>query len=389
MHVMRIALIAHALQGGGGLSVGRNIIAALAELAPEHHYLVTIPTGMGYEDICARLPNAEVLVYRRRAGIAGRLAFDRVTLPRRVKAFGPDVVLALGGLAIHGAACPQAVLFHNMYLCYPARHFGKERPWRRYLRTLPKVWLLRHCLRRSLRRMQLLLCQTSAAEERLRKRFGYTGEVLLCPNAVSVDALTGEVHATIPEPLLRLEGKTKFFYLTKYYPHKNLEALVEVFRRYPDEMANAAAVITISGDQHPGARRLLNRIEQNGLTDKIVNVGPLPQRELGAYFKHCQALAMPTLMESFSGTYLEAMHFGCPILTSDIDFARVICKDAAGYFDPWHVESLKNAMCRVMDEPQWALDLAERGRACLNEHVRSWKEITNDILAAVIRVAGR
>ena len=31
---------------------------------------------------------------------------------------------------------------------------------------------------------------------------------------------------------------------------------------------------------------------------------------------------MPTLLESFSGTYVESMYFEKPILTSDLDFAK-------------------------------------------------------------------
>ena len=120
-----------------------------------------------------------------------------------------------------------------------------------------------------------------------------------------------------------------------------------------------------------------------------MNVGPLSQSELGGYFNHCQALAMPTLMESFSGTYLEAMHFGCPILTSDLDFAHAVCGDAGRYFDPWDIESLKNAMRRVMDEPQWATELVDKGRGRLKDHMKSWDEITKDIIVALGELVGR
>ncbi len=44
------------------------------------------------------------------------------------------------------------------------------------------------------------------------------------------------------------------------------------------------------------------------------------QKELAGYFCNSNALLLPALLESFSATYLEAMYFGLPILTSNLDF---------------------------------------------------------------------
>ena len=44
---------------------------------------------------------------------------------------------------------------------------------------------------------------------------------------------------------------------------------------------------------------------------------------------------MPTLLESFSGTYVEAMYHNKPIFTSDLDFAKAVCKEGAFYFNPF------------------------------------------------------
>ena len=40
------------------------------------------------------------------------------------------------------------------------------------------------------------------------------------------------------------------------------------------------------------------------------------------------------------------MQFGLPILTSDRDFARHICQDAALYFDPLDADSVARSMAR-------------------------------------------
>ncbi len=50
---------------------------------------------------------------------------------------------------------------------------------------------------------------------------------------------------------------------------------------------------------------------------------------------------MPTLLECFSASYLEAMYMKKIIFTSDLPFAHTVCKDAAFYFAPHDVENIR------------------------------------------------
>lgn len=101
------------------------------------------------------------------------------------------------------------------------------------------------------------------------------------------------------------------------------------------------------------------------------------------------ALLMPSLLESFSGTYLEAMHFGLPILTSDLDFAREVCHDAALYFDPWDTASIRDAILRVKNESELAHNLCEKGNSRLVGMQKSWDEIVRNILQELLKLAKR
>ena len=93
----------------------------------------------------------------------------------------------------------------------------------------------------------------------------------------------------------------------------------------------------------------------------VINAGPVPQSHLASYFAASQALLLPTLLESFSGSYVEAMHFGVPILTSDMDFAREVCGEAALYFDPHVPKSICQAICTLRDNVEKREELAAKG----------------------------
>ena len=168
--------------------------------------------------------------------------------------------------------------------------------------------------------------------------------------------------------------------LTGYCTHKNLEIIPKVFERYRKELEGVAVVLTISPEQSPQARKLLATIQARGLGANIVTVGPLPQEDLAAYYTHTDALFLPTLLELFSGTYIEAMTYGRPVLTSNRDFSRAVCGNAAEYFDPVDPQSICRSILKLKNDPQLRRALVEAGEAMVRTRAYSWDEIAQDVL---------
>jgi glycosyltransferase involved in cell wall biosynthesis len=371
---MRVAILAHGASGAGALSVARNLTAALGRVAPDHTYGVTFPPGLGYEEICERLPDAELFVRRTGGGLVGRWVWETRALPKMLRDFCPDVMLALADRGMIDPPCPQAVLVHRPQLFYPSKHYQRH--------SLKNRLLLRYHsrhLRKSLLHTDLLLCQTTAAQKRLIDKFGFHGRVEICPNAVSVFATAENSDQSMPDALACVAGKTRLFCLGKYYAHKNIESLIELFLRYGEELADVAVITTVAADQDPKAKVFLENIERYGLNQSIVNVGPIPQGDLGRYYGNCDALFMPTYLESFSATYIEAMHFRVPILTSDLDFAHTVCGDAAVYFDPWDASAIRDAIVGFKDNVELAKALVKNGQARKDAFLRSWDDIAEDV----------
>jgi glycosyltransferase involved in cell wall biosynthesis len=375
---LRIAVIAHALRQGGGLSAGRSVIRALVD-GSEHRYLFTLPDMEAYRSIPFAASRHEVVFYRRRGGLLGRWMYDTFELERVVRRFRPARILALGNRGIHNPPCPQAVLLRDAHMFYPRRHFGHE-----LLRDRLKVGYQKWRFARDLRHTHLVFCQTEVARRRFEETHRYPGRIAIAGNAIAPEALTQD---PVPAPPLALpEDGFRLFFLGSYYPHKNHEAVVEMFERHPDALEGVVVMITVSSEQHPNAQRVLERIRTRGLDDRIVNLGPLSQHEIAAVYGCSDALILPTLLESFSRTYLEAMEFGVPILTSDLDFAHGICADAALYFDPFDSTSMLRAITRLRDDPSLRERLVARGRARLAASRQTWEDIAAVMLREVERL---
>ena len=103
-------------------------------------------------------------------------------------------------------------------------------------------------------------------------------------------------------------------------------------------------MITLASEQHFKAARILQTLKKERLDEVVINVGPVRMSNVPSLYNQCDGLLMPTLLESFSGTYVEAMYHRKTILTSRLDFAEDVCGAAAFYFNPLDENSILREM---------------------------------------------
>ncbi len=371
---MNICVIAHQCYESGGLSVGLNMIEALAHVAADNKYLITIPENRGYENVCSKLPRHEVFVVGR-GGLLTRWIQETFKIPKVIWAFKPNLIIALGDRGLANPPCMQAIYFHRPALVYPTEHYYRE-SFKNKLLFKYHAYFLRKCLPKT----KLIICQTEIVKKRFCDKFNYAGEVLVSSPAPSTGLWGQKNESTTPEPIKPFSAYFKLLYLARFYPHKNHELILRCFQEFKTELRGVVAFITVENDQHPLATKLLNSIDRLGLSSKIISLGRIPHAEVPAYYKSCNGLLMPTLLETFGLPYIEAMSFKMPIITSDIDFARDICGKAAYYFDPWSPESMKDAILKVKNDAALRDSLITNGCNRLSEVSGSWEDTATETL---------
>lgn len=108
------------------------------------------------------------------------------------------------------------------------------------------------------------------------------------------------------------------------HPNKNLKIINQVIPLL--EKHNVKFVLTI--DEVSFDLLFPNKPKQ------VLNLGPVTQKSCPSLYEQCDAMFLPTLLETFSASYPEAMKMKVPILTSNYSFAKDVCHKAALYFDP-------------------------------------------------------
>jgi glycosyltransferase involved in cell wall biosynthesis len=103
--------------------------------------------------------------------------------------------------------------------------------------------------------------------------------------------------------------------------------------------------------------------------------------QLAETYCGARCLVFPSLYEASPLPPVEAMHFGCPVVGSDIASMRERCGAAAEYCDPFDTGSIVAAVRRVIADPARADQLrrlgAERAAAL------SWAAQARIVLAAI------
>ncbi len=371
---MRIALIGHSMRGAGGLTGGINFVRCLKKVAPEHQFLLIAFAGVGFEDI--ELPKGSQAVFFADSGnLRKRLKFDLFELPKLIQNYSPDVVFGLGNSGLAKPPCKQVIWIRDSHYVYPTKHFETERLRRKIIKGFHKFQL-----KRCIAKTNLFFCQTPVMRQRFAEHFGYPIEqIKILPNAVSEFAKKDKRDTKIPH-VLRDKEWFNLFLLGSFYPHKNQQILIELFRKHRDKLKNVRCIVTVCEVQHVNVSKFIKDIKKYDLEKHIINAGLLRQDELADYYYNTDALFFPTLLESFSTTYLEAMHFGLPILTSDIDFAHYICDDSALYFDPWNIEDVIDKILLIKNDSNLRKDLKEKGLHRVSTFYRSWEQIVSDAI---------
>lgn len=156
----------------------------------------------------------------------------------------------------------------------------------------------------------------------------------------------------------RTTNEYRLILISNLYPHKNLKVIKKVIPLLSDY--NISFYLTI--DQ----KSFENLFGDS--YDNVFNLGPVSLKSCPSLYSQCNALFMPSLLEVFSTSFLEAMKMSLPILSSNLSFAKDICEDAALYFNPFDEIDISKKIIKLHMDSELALRLIKNGAFRLDNH---------------------
>lgn len=137
---------------------------------------------------------------------------------------------------------------------------------------------------------------------------------------------------------------------------KNIARLVRAF-----EQLTPGWRLILAGSFGFGSEEILEQIKRSPRQTDIQVLGYVSDPELETLYRQASVFAFPSLDEGFGMPVLEAMARELPVLTSNVSAMPEVAGDAAVLIDPFAVESIRDGLQQLMDNPGRRVELARKG----------------------------
>jgi len=187
------------------------------------------------------------------------------------------------------------------------------------------------------------------------------------------------IHYGLPERFL--------FYPAQFWYHKNHIRLIKALRHIK-QIYKINIPIVLVGSPKENYRKVTRFTEESNISDQIIHLGYVSDREIVALYKRAVALVFPSLFGPTNIPPLEAMILGTPVLCSNLFSMPEQVGNAGFLFDPFNVEDMAEKLYKVWTDEDLRQTLVERGYKkakdmTLENYAKRWEGIIDEALERI------
>lgn len=358
----RVFINASTVLFSGGLILTRSIIETLIKDGLFELY-ITCPRQELYKQFITNHAKIRVVPHWMLNRLV-RWIHDYFWLPKLIRNINPDLVFTLGNIPAR-TTFKQIFLHDNPYLT--EKSFAHI--------PLPLSARLIHKLRciltlRRMRFVSLIVAQTEYQKQKLKVSTNNRVPIKLITPAVPIVYISDK---TASLPFSFPKNKTRILCLSRYYEHKNIEILLKLALLIKVRNLPFVIYLTISENQGKKAVHLNRSITSENIHDVLVNLGHFHSNQVPDIIKQTDAIILPSLLESFSLTCIEAWHYRKPLFISDMDSMHSSCRNAAFYFNPYSASDILNCLTNAWSNPDNISAMVHEGEKRLKE-LSEWSD---------------
>lgn len=291
-----------------------------------------------------------------------------INLEKQIK---PDVIFTVFGPSYWKPSAPHLVGYAKPHYIYPESPFFKSLTlYNKFLLLIKKklhLWDFNNF-------STYLVTETNSAAQRLKQLFKVK-RIFVVSNTYNQIFDKPKLWDTSID-LPSFKGFT-LITVSENYPHKNLKIISIVIKQLLTSYPNFRFRFVLTTERTIFSKTEID--DQFIYNQYILFLGKISIYQCPWLYKQANALFLPTLLECFSASYPEAMKMGIPILTSNLDFAKDICGDAALYFDPTKPEEIAEKIYYLATHNEVAKKLINAGNKRLpffgNSSIRAFRYV--------------
>ena len=352
----RILVNASTCVVGGGVQVSTSFInEASKDSSHEFIFIVSEAVFSNLDDKIKKFENILIQSPSPARPLSGYKTRNKIL--KIEEGFKPDIVFTVFG--------PSYINFSSKHLC------GLADGWVTHMskiafNSLPfiqkSIFLLRSYYKKKyLFKKDFYWVETEVAKKGLMKRLSFKDEkIKVIPNTYS--------SSFIEKVNKNSEGKSNFIKvltISAPYYHKNLKIIPEIAKLIikKDKVNKYKFYVTLPvGTNNKIVNEFWDIVREKSVQKSIQNLGVLRNDECPYWYLNSNIIFMPSLLETSSAIYPEAMILNKPIITTNLDFAHSSCGDAALYYDPLSAESASEKIMELSSNKKLMKELISIGK---------------------------
>jgi len=263
-----------------------------------------------------------------------------------------NVVYTILGPNYHLFNIKEVIRFVHPWVVTSNQYAWSNIPLREKIKMKSHIILLKYLVKKK----KYVITQTNAVRDGLIHQVGLLPErIKVVPNVLP--AIFNGLDNTHVE---NDEGWIDVASVGAGY-HKNLNIIPEVIKLLEEKfgLKNMRFHVTLP-EGALGLDDINERVKELGIEDRFINHGNLRQQQLSELYRRCNYCFLPTVLEVFSASTLEAMYFGLPTVATDLPFNTEVFKDSCLYYTPMNAEEAAVKLVELSSNKKLADNLKDK-----------------------------
>ena len=166
-------------------------------------------------------------------------------------------------------------------------------------------------------------------------------------------------------------------------PRKNVARLIDAFAKLRNEDLDLVLV----GKKGWLYEEILEAPKKFNVADKVKFLDFVSDEDLPGLYQNALVYVLPSLYEGFGLPVLEAMKYGCPVITSNISSLPEAGGDAAVYVDPTDSNDIAKKIEEVISNESLRESMIEKGYMQIKKF--DWKKTAGQTLEVLEEIANK
>ena len=169
-----------------------------------------------------------------------------------------------------------------------------------------------------------------------------------------------------------LKSNSNFFlYVGRYEARKNLDNLMLAYSHLPEPLKQEIKLVLICPTEKKSIAYLYKKIAELGIQKNTLHLLNVSDEDLVHFYNKALALLFVSYSEGFGLPLVEAMNCGCPSVIANCSSLPEISGGSSILVEPASVESIRDGMMKIIDDPELRNSLSEK--SLLRANSFSWR----------------